>query len=205
QCPVCKNIESHSTNHFGGIYTDCKKCGNSGLQCIEPQAMEAREGNETIKTVLHKYKFDTSLVEEKKQYETLKTELKAKGLKLFDCINSHNREYWNNLPGEIEIETSYVFDNQWNSSAGRVFDWYEDIYDNRKIKRGYWLELTEQHVKAREPKQYECTTYYEGNVIGTDRVSAINTGEASNVLYNKYFKTGMDIWEYKNDITIVNK
>lgn len=204
QCPVCKNIENHSTNHFGGIYVDCKNCGNNGLQCIEPEAIKAREGNATIKTILHQYLFNTSIAEEKKQYESLQSELKANGLKLFDCINSHNREYWDNLPGVIEIDTSYVFNNQWNSSAGRVFDWYEDIYQNKKIKRGYWLELTEQHSKAREPKEYNCTVLYDGEIIGQEKETGINTAEASNKLYSKYYRQGMDIFKYETKITLAS-
>lgn len=204
QCPVCKNIENHSTNHFGGIYTNCKKCGNNGLECIEPEAIKAREGNKTIKTVLHKYRFDTRIAEEKNQYETLKAELKAKGMKLFDCINSHNREYWDNLPGEIEIETGFVFDNQWNSSAGRVFDWYEDIYDNRKLKQGYWLELTSAHAKSREPKEYDCAVIYNGEILGKERETGINTSEVSNKLFAKYYRDGMDIFKYKTEISLVN-
>lgn len=204
QCKVCKNIEEHATNHFGDIYCHCKNCKNNGLSCIEPEAIEATKLNAVIKTKLTQYRFNISNQDEKREYDKLKNELKEKGLKLFDVWDTHNRNYWENLPSEIEIDTSFVFDNQWNSSAGRVFDWYEGIYPNKKIKQGYWLELTEEHAKAREPKTYKCKTTYKGALIGSDTISAINTGEADNELFRKYFKEGMDIWEYKTDIVLIN-
>jgi hypothetical protein len=203
QCLVCKNIETHSTNHFGDIYCSCRKCGNSGLSCIEPEAVEAAKQISTIETRLHKYSYDISDPTQQNEYKSLCKELKRKGLKLFDSINSHKWEYWQNLPKTVLVETDYVFDNQWNSTAGRVMDWAEDIYPNKKIKRGYWLELTNEHIEARNPKQYACKVVYMGQVLGEDIISAINTGEASNQLMSKYWKDEMDIWSYQDIITII--
>lgn len=203
QCLVCKNIEQHSTNHFGEIYCSCKKCGNRSLQCIEPQAVKARASNPAIATKLHKYRFNIENAEEKKQWEELKRTLKNKGLKLFNAISGVSHKYFDLLPEIATIDTSYVFDNQWNTDAGRLFDWYMEIYPNNKIKQGYWLELTEGHAKAREPKTYNCITTYMGKTIGTDTIKAINEGEASNQLFNKYFREGMDIWSYSTKITPV--
>lgn len=204
QCLVCKNIEMHSTNHFGEIYCKCKNCKNTGLACIEPEATEAAKDNPTIATKLHKYRFDISNEEEKKQYYDLRQSLKNRGYKLFDSISGVSHEYFEMLPEEIQIDTSYVFDNQWNSSAGRVFDWKEEIYPNKKIKEGYWLELTKEHAKAREPKTYNCKTTYKNGILGEDTVKAINTGEASNIVFSKYFKEGMDILQYNTEITLIN-
>lgn len=202
QCLVCGNVENHSTNHFGGIYCNCTKCGHCGLECIEPESIDARKNIPVIATSLHKYSFDISNPEQKARYNELKIELKLKGYKLFACISGARWDYFNLLPNEISIETSYVFKDQWNSSAGRVHDWYEEIYNNKSIKCGYWLELTEEHAKAREPKTYRCKTMYKGELIGSDTVSAINTGTASNELFNKYFTEGMDIWQYKTIIEL---
>lgn len=203
QCLVCKNIEPHSTNHFGEIYCSCKNCGNTGLQCIDPEAIAARKDNPTIKTKLNKYRFDISQPDQNTEYKKLSKELKANGYKLHDSISGIKHNYFDLLPTEILIDTSYVFDNQWNSNAGRVFDWKEEVYPNKKIKQGYWLELTKDHAKARELKTYACTTTYMGKTIGTDTIQAINEGEASNELFNKYFKDGMGIWSYSNKITLI--
>ncbi len=203
QCLVCGNVEIHSTNHFGEIYCNCKKCGNGGLECMEPEAISSRKNNPVIVTKLHKYRFDISQPEQKKEYIALKAELKAKNYKLHDSISGIKHGYFDLLPCEIKIDISYVFDNQWNSSAGRVFDWKEEIYPNNKIKQGYWLELTDEHKKAREPKTYNCITQYMGELIGNDTILAINEGEASNQAFNKYWKDGMDIWSYKNEIKLI--
>src|SRR5688572_7917283 len=202
QCLACGNVENHPTNHFGEIYCNCNKCGNIGLQCMEPEAINARKYIPIITTYLHKYSFDISKPEQKAQYNKLKIELKLKGYKLFDCISGVSWDYFNLLPNEISIETSYVFIDQWNSSVGRVHDWYEVIYPNKNIKRGYWLELTAEHAKAREPKTYNCKTTYNGVLLGEDTVKAINTGTASNVVFNKYFTDDMDIWQYNTVIEL---
>ena len=202
QCQVCKNIEEHQTNHFGGIYVNCKNCGHNGLSCIEPEAIEATKNNPVIVTKLHKYRYDISDKEQSEEYKALHKRLKAAGFKFFNVWETANHIYFDNLPDTIAIDISYVFDDQWNSNAGRVHDWYESIYPNKKIKNGYWLELTEEHAKAREPRTYKCKTYYKDELLGEDTVKAINTDEASNILYAKYFKEGMDIWEYKKKIEL---
>jgi len=203
RCAVCSQVTSHSTNHFGVIYILCKNCGNSQLECIEPEALEARKRLPVIETKLHQYYFDISKPDQRKEYQDVCAELEAKGLKVFESIDTTNSTYWEFLPDTILIDSSYVWENQWNSSAGRVFDWKEPIYPNKYIKRGYWLELNEAHAKAREPKQFKCKTFYNGLQIGEDTLYCINTGEADNRLCNKYFKQHMDIDKYKTKIELV--
>lgn len=203
QCFACKNIETHSTNHFGEIYCTCKKCGASSMQCIEPEAIAERANRSLIVTKLHKYRYDLKDTKQRKEYLALNVELKSKGYKLFDCISEAKSTYWNHLPPEIKIEIDFVFDNQWNSSVGRVHDWYESIYTtNKDYKEGYWLELTEEHAKARAPKKYKCKTYYKDELLGEDTILAINTSEASNQLFTKYWQMDMDIFSYRNYIVL---
>lgn len=58
---------------------------------------------------------------------------------------------------EVEIDPTFLFDNQWNTANSglsrgyRVFDWVRHIYpDNRNLMKGYWLEVTDDMVSARD-------------------------------------------------------
>ena len=35
----CLNVTDVETNHFGSIYTPCRKCGKVGMSCIEPEGI----------------------------------------------------------------------------------------------------------------------------------------------------------------------
>lgn len=200
-CGLCGTESKHSTNHEGEIYTPCKNCGNDSLFCKghEPSGIE---------TKLTVYRFDISNSEEKKEYEALEKSLKNNGLKLFDCIDSTKYGYFELLEkkGKCYIDPSFVFDNQWNTNLGRIFDWYESIVPNKKLKIGYYLTLTPEHYKLREPKKYNVKTYYKGSLIGEDVFEGINTSEPSNQAYAKYVPgiESFDIWSYKNKIELVS-
>lgn len=199
-CGLCGDESQHSTNHFGEIYTPCKKCGNGSLFCkgYEPTGLE---------TKINVYRFDISDKEQAAQYSQLKKELKAKGLKLFDAISGAKWDYFDKLRAaeSAKISFDYVFDNQWNTNLGRLFDWYEEIYPNKKIKQGYWLSLTNEHQEARKPKQYSVKTYYKGELIGDDIMTGINSAAPSDEAYSKYVPTieNFDIWSYKNEINLL--
>jgi hypothetical protein len=62
----------------------------------------------------------------------------------------------------VELETDFLFDNQWNTSPTatsenglRVFDWSEAIYPNKRIKEGMWLDQTEEMKEIRH-NTYKC-------------------------------------------------
>lgn len=116
-----------------------------------------------MKTVLHYYYYDISDPEQKKQYDTLSAQLKAQGLKLFDSFSPNGSSFYDTmikpLNGEtIELETDFLFDNQWNSGPTktnekglRVFDWAETIFfHNRNIKIGMYLDITPEMTAIRE-------------------------------------------------------
>lgn len=199
-CGLCKDESEHSTNHYGEIYTPCKKCGNGSLFC---------KGHEPtgIETGINVYRFDISDKEQAAQYAELKKELEANGLKLFDAISGHKWGYFDKLAdaGTAKISLEYVFDNQWNTNLGRLMDWYEEIYPNKKLKQGYYLTLTDKHHKAREPKQYSVKTYYKGELIGNDVMTGINTAEVTNLAYSMYVPNieNFDIWSYSNKIDLL--
>lgn len=55
----------------------------------------------------------------------------------------------------VEIETEYLFNNQWNTTTQRLFDWYEEVIFNgyghevKHRKRGHWLEISQEMAEAR--------------------------------------------------------
>jgi hypothetical protein len=94
--------------------------------------------------------------------DTLNYEVKT-GLRgsFMHCYPAHGET----LPGadretfEIELETSFAFENQWNATDSeangpfknyRVFDWYEPIYRNEQIHHGYYLAMTPELVDFRK-------------------------------------------------------
>ena len=139
-CPVCNNEENHSTNHFGEIYTSCRKCGNSVLYCKE-NVEKLSNPDKQAKIIF--YHFNVEKENEKEAYFNLKTELKNKGYKIFNVITeyksiqalkSHDQKI-------ISIYDFTQFDNQYVTDIGRVFNWYEAVYPNKRIKEGYYLIL----------------------------------------------------------------
>lgn len=110
-----------------------------------------------IKTKIKYYRYELDKPQDNKEYKLLCENLKNKGLKLFDAISLNNyqqkTEHFNKIKeleqrGFIELDTTYLFNNQWNTTEEsfnlRVFNWYEEIYPNKQIKEGYYLEITEE-------------------------------------------------------------
>lgn len=114
----------------------------------------------TLKTVVHTYKFDMTTEAGAAGYAELRETLKAKGLEPFDAIGNRHDE---RLEGRtIELKTTCLFDNQWNSAPVegvsdkglRVFDWAEDcqFINGRRtenLRLGYWLEQTDEMKEIR--------------------------------------------------------
>lgn len=117
-----------------------------------------------IKTVLHVYSFDIRNADEKAAYVELCAKLKKEGARVF-CTWSGGKGYW--LPFAkvaktglaVELETSHIFDNQWNTApipgfsekGYRVFDWAEDYPINMPahFKRGHYLVHTVEMAEVR--------------------------------------------------------
>lgn len=130
-----------------------------------------------IETRLHTYSFDISKAEEKQQYRDLCAKLRGMGLKVFDTIAGWSKDANDydhtikSLNGQIvKLETDHLFKNQWNTSVIpggehglRIFDWSENIYPNKNIKWGYWIEQTEEMTSIRRDTHacgYCGTQYY---------------------------------------------
>ncbi len=128
----------------------------------------------TIKTILHKYSFNTKNEEEYSKYLALCETLRA----------TPGRGPWMNatsLPGakdnspeagEIELETTYLFENQWNTPTHRVFDWYEGINCQAKhLKFGHYLDITPEMVSIRQ-NTYKCG--YTGQQFTEEEARELN-------------------------------
>lgn len=115
-----------------------------------------------IKTTIHAYKFDVSKPADAKAYAELCAKMQAQGTKCFESWGGKESHYQPRLDGRLlTLETSYVFDNQWNtgpvegvSDTGlRVFDWAQDYMPtgyNKKIKKGHYLDMTTEMVEVRQ-------------------------------------------------------
>jgi len=120
-----------------------------------------------IKTKIHYYYFDVSNNKEKKEYkELLKVAKQKTGLQNPDTYHYINfgvypgsryfiREKIKHLK-TVTLETKHVFSNQWNTKEGlRVFDWRENEFQNRDIKEGYYLEITDE-IKQLRNDLFKC-------------------------------------------------
>jgi hypothetical protein len=116
----------------------------------------------TIKTVLHAYRFDISKTEEQAQYlsmvETIRAQFAGKTW-TSDMTGGYTAcpDSWKfaekiqalGAACSIELETAHLFADQWNSApmpgfdtGARLFNWSENVYLNKHIKAGYWLDQT---------------------------------------------------------------
>jgi hypothetical protein len=122
--------------------------------------MQTETANDTkgkvLSTRLHSYWFNVANATEREAYEKMCAEIKANSVgrgQWMNCIStSKESREWGNGTCTVELETNFLFGNQWNTSAdspakpnARVFDWYEEYMPqgmNKNIKSGHWLEIT---------------------------------------------------------------
>lgn len=158
-CPTCGHEEKHGTNHIGEIYCDCRACGNSPLYCVESD-MQTRPAEATA--TLHAYRFN--LETDREAYlafcQRMTEEFHYTKFNVLDhgyCRPAGFKHLfsmaaWTPHDGEtVKLFNLGQFERQYVSNLGRVHDWYETIYPNRKIREGYWLEKTLKEV-------IECAT-----------------------------------------------
>ena len=105
---------------------------------------------DSIKTTLHAYWFDTRKPNDAKAFSKLHSRLIRTNGKCFETWGG-NSHYCPKLDGPIELETEHLFDNQWNSTTHRVFDWAQDhpIDFDKRIKRGHYLDITNEMRELR--------------------------------------------------------
>ncbi len=111
-----------------------------------------------MQTTYHAYRFDISEPADRAAWDALKTQLTATHP---HCMESHGGalHYQPGIDGAVlTLETSTVFDNQWNTAplpgmktGMRVFDWALDYEPNRNryIKQGHYLDQTPEMAEVR--------------------------------------------------------
>lgn len=114
----------------------------------------------TLKTEVVSYYYNLDDKEQRENYSGLCKHLTEQGYKLTAGIGTYkpdNTSPDNTSSGEVHLDCSHLFDNQWNatddspSNAGhRLFDWHESIAPNRKIKSGHYLIVTDEMKDIRE-------------------------------------------------------
>lgn len=119
-----------------------------------------------MKTVLHAYNFNLNQPQDAKAYAELCARLERGPRRMKSLSVKPNSSHYrtgDNLDGqEIELETAFLFENQWNTASigdnkigYRLFDWAEDAIfnyrgvENLKDRRGYWLEQTDEMREIR--------------------------------------------------------
>lgn len=116
-----------------------------------------------INTVLHAYAFN--LKGEAEAYDAFCDDRRSDGLKPFVTCGGDRPHYLPQLAGPIELDCDNLFDNQWNSDKGRVFDWAEDYlpHGNQNIKKGHWLEQVPamREIRASTLKCGYCGAYFD--------------------------------------------
>lgn len=117
-----------------------------------------------MKTTIHYYNFDISSSENLIAYENLCEKLrntKGRGRWMNAIDIGTNEHRCNGATGQIDLDPKHLFSNQWNTVDGRrVFDWYEEAifcngHEIRHIKRGHYLDITEEMVAIRD-NTYSC-------------------------------------------------
>ena len=102
-----------------------------------------------MKTVIHSY----CLNKDSSEYKELCIYLKKQGLKKFRVFEGKRIVPDGNEALPIDLDTSYLFSNQWNTTGesenfknSRIFDWFEAYNpDSRhKMRSGHWIEQTEE-------------------------------------------------------------
>jgi len=88
-----------------------------------------------MKITIKKYYYNISNEKDRIEYEKLCAALKSRGLKLLDFISAKNNTQ---IDGDFELETEFIFSNQFNAGNYRCFDWCGFIYPNRNIKTGHY-------------------------------------------------------------------
>lgn len=100
---------------------------------------------ETIETKIRGYYLNLNNPPDREEYDRIKAERNKAGVELFDVIDGE-KGVFGQFEKTVTIETKWIFGNQWNTTEARVFNWYESIAPSRSIKRGHYLEITDQMV-----------------------------------------------------------
>ena len=103
-----------------------------------------------MKTVLHTYLLDKESAEYKEMCHNLKNVMKLKKFRVFEgkrIVPAGNETF------VVDLETNYLFNNQWNTTEtsenfknSRIFDWFEAYNSDpkHKMRSGHYLIQTDE-------------------------------------------------------------
>ncbi len=110
-----------------------------------------------MKTIIHTYYFDSNQGDD---YVNFADHLRQTNGKCFRSWGGQGSHYLGSeVDGrEIELETNFLFNNQWNTTNDspalpnrRVFDWAEDhLIPYTGVHMGHWLEITDEMRSIRD-------------------------------------------------------
>ena len=123
-----------------------------------------------MKAKLHSYSFDISNPPENVAYYRLRftMEEQSRRRRPIEFLDDRTRgdgfkhlvlletPTQNHSVYEVELDPKHLFSDQWNTAARdghggyRVFDWVQYILPNHDIKRGHWLEITDEMADGRQ-------------------------------------------------------
>lgn len=121
-----------------------------------------------ISTKLVTYHYDIGNPEDAAEYETLCEKLKGWGYKKFHVISQRDNKLKDNTGYTCQLEITHLFGNQWNAAVGenneamRIFNWFEAYVENKKTKRGHYIEFVPEmeEVLARHTHCGYCGATY---------------------------------------------
>lgn len=112
-----------------------------------------------MKTTLHHYFFrDITKEPDKSSYENLSNKLKNLKIRSMESISSGINFPNDNTSYEVDLDTNFLSNNQWNTSENspyfpnqRVFDWFKFQFSDSlsKTRMGYYLEQTQEMIDIR--------------------------------------------------------
>ena len=148
-----------------------------------------------IKTRIVTYYFDTDKETDKIGYHELVKHINDVH-KIDYPFTTHgrvNKEFEEKLEALdiVELETKYVFSDQWNTSENsgnlRLFDWKEHVFPNRRIKSGYYLVQTDE---MRQIRQDNTRCHYCGKMSAISEVKDLTCPKCNNSGYLLDLSTG---------------
>jgi len=94
------------------------------------------------------FRFNIENEQEKINYKKFLNERKAQGQEVFETYKDTRHKTME--PGEYELDTSFLFNNQCNAGSHRLFDFSLYIFPYADIKSGYYIECNDQWHKLQE-------------------------------------------------------
>jgi len=149
-CPTCGTKTEVETNHWGEVYSGCKNCLAGILYCIEPIAIDERNGWDKILVKVEHYRINVSTEEGYADYKVI--EDRNKHLVCAAFINpqfsTRMKEIGKRSEGLITLYKPTQWKGQYVSSIGRLHDWEETIYPNEAIKEGYYIDFLGNEIRV---------------------------------------------------------